>query len=130
MKYKIFISIVLVFFGLQSCKDTLKIDPVDFFQPHQFYKNEQELNYALNGVYSTLTTSSSPYQSLVARMGLDADEGYISYTADRNSLSDYRVVATDGKVLSYWTVLYAGINKANTLLANIEHAQVKENEKL
>lgn len=130
MKYKIIIGVFLVLWSLQSCKDTLKVEPVDFFQPHEFYKNKEELNYALNGVYSTLTASSSPYQSFVARMGLDADEGYINYAADRNSLADYRVVASDSRILSYWTVFYAGINKANDLLINIDNAQVEEGEKL
>lgn len=126
MKRKIFSICILFILTVISCKDALKVEPEDFLQPNQFYRNENELNYALNGVYSTLTASNSPYQSVIARLGLDADEGYINYTADINSVADYRVVPTDTKVLGYWTVLYAGINRANFLLQGLEKAPVEE----
>lgn len=112
-----------------SCHDLLDKDPEDSLTPDNYYNTEQQLNYALNGVYSTFGTSSLYANNMLGAMGLDADEGYDMYSADKLTVSDYYVVASDTKILGYWTALYSGINRANLLLENINKPQMDEGKR-
>lgn len=118
--------ILLLVAGLASCKKILNQEPADFLTPENYYNTEQQLNYALNGVYATLGSSGTYGNNMLGRMGLDADEGYNFYTLDLASVGDYNVVPTDTKILSYWSVLYEGINRANLLLENINKPVMDE----
>jgi len=124
---KIFLLLtVLLLIGFTSCKKFLNTNPDDFLSPKNYYETEAQLNVALNGVYSTLAHQSLYCNNMLARMGIEADEGFCSNAAELTGVAGYNVSTTDTKVTSYWQVLYAGINRANALLENIDKPTMDE----
>ncbi|MEQ7801489.1 RagB/SusD family nutrient uptake outer membrane protein [Pedobacter sp. ASV1-7] len=110
---------ITVYIFLVGCQKPLELTPYDFLSPTEYYENKTQINNALTGVYSTLKDNALYANNMLGRMGLDADEAYNRNSNDANSIGDYAVSTADIKVLSFWRVLYAGINRANSLLANI-----------
>ncbi len=121
MKNSIKILMVILAFGAASCS-VLDTEPYDFVTPGEYYDTAEELDYALNGIYATLATSSLYGNNMLGRMGLSADLGYCSYSMDYGSVGDNNVTSTDSKILSYWRELYDGIGRANMLLKYVDGA--------
>lgn len=118
MKYiKILTAIITI--SLSSCSGFLDVEPKDSLAPEQYYNTEAELQTALTGVYSTFIKGGTFLNNL-GRVGLDADEVY-NYR-DQNDVADYATSPNDTKILNFWRDYYAGIERANKLLANIDRA--------
>lgn len=103
-----------------SCKKLLETKPVDFSSPEQYYDTEQQLNEALAGVYSSLTTDGtySLYLSLFLAHG--SDEAFYKVNTVTANAMVYDHNPADVYVDATWRDLYKGINRANYLLANID----------
>lgn len=129
MKRAFLLITVLFLIGFSSCKKFLNTDPEDFLSPKNYYETEKQLNTALNGVYFTLAHQSLYCNNMLARMGIEADEGFCSNAAELTGVAGYNVSTTDAKVTGYWQALYAGINRANTLLENINKPTMDETER-
>lgn len=129
MKRAFLLVTVLFLIGFSSCKKFLNTDPEDFLSPKNYYETEKQLNTALNGVYFTLAHQSLYSNNMLARMGIEADEGFCSNAAELTGVAGYNVSTTDAKVTGYWQALYAGINRANTLLENINKPTMDETER-
>lgn len=129
MKKVLIWMMVLLFTGLTSCKKFLNTNPEDFLSPKNYYETEAQLNTALNGVYSTLASQNLYCNNMLARMGIEADEGFCSNTAELAGVAGYNVSTTDAKVRGYWQALYAGINRANALLENINKPTMDETKR-
>lgn len=126
---KIIILFGVLLITLNSCKKSFEKTPSDFLEPSNYFKTEEQLNFALNGVYSTLSESGLYSNAMLGRLGLDADQGYNRYSLDIASVSDYNYTAADSKILAYWRVLYGGINRANLLLENINKPEMDETKR-
>ena len=94
--------------------------PEDFSTPDNFCETYDELNSALLGVYATLADGSIYGNNMLGRMGLSADLGYERYSFDETSVGYYDVSTADSKISGYWRDLYAGIGRANMVLADID----------
>ena len=115
--YFILVTVALCF----ACNKVLDIDAGKYIiLEEDYYKTEEQLNAALRGAYATLADGSLFGNNLLGRMGLEADEGYESYSSDLNTVGDYNVYATDSKILGYYRVFYRGINRANLLLESVD----------
>ncbi|NGM90533.1 RagB/SusD family nutrient uptake outer membrane protein, partial [Parapusillimonas sp. SGNA-6] len=112
-----------------SCNSFLDMHPEDFLTPNQYFETAEQVNYALNGVYTTLGATALYGGHILGRYGLDADLGFSRWGNDIASVGDYNVVPTDVRILNYWETLYAGINRANLLLENIGEANIDEHLK-
>ncbi len=121
MKIRYFITSLFLAIGmlLSSCEKFLDTTPEDFLTPKNYYETETQLQYALNGVYATLKSSSLYGNYMLGRMGLEADEGFSSFPNELATVGGYNVSTNDIKVEAFWKELYIGINKANLLLENI-----------
>ena len=109
-----------------SCNDILDIDPSEYsLVKEYYYSSEKEVNYALNGVYSSLADGNLYGNNMIGRMGLEADEAFEDYSSDENSVGDYNTESTDYKVQRYWQSLYEGIGRANNLLENIDNESIE-----
>jgi hypothetical protein len=126
MKNWYLIIMMLAVITLASCKKFLDTSPSDFLSPKNYYETEAQLNTGLTGVYVTLASQSLYCNNMLARMGLEADEGFCSNATELSGVAGYNVSTTDSKVLSYWQALYAGINRANLVLENINKPQMDE----
>lgn len=120
------LSVLLLGVSMVSCKKFLNTTPEDFLSPKNYYETEAQLNYALNGVYATLKSSSMYGNYMLGRMGLEADEGFNFATNELATVGGYNVSANDIKIEAFWKELYTGISKANLLLANIQKPEMDE----
>ncbi|TYR37529.1 RagB/SusD family nutrient uptake outer membrane protein [Sphingobacterium phlebotomi] len=120
-----YIGLSVFLMSTTSCSKLLDLEPSGYeMLAEGYYTTESELNYALNGVYANLADSYLYGNNMLGRMGLEADEAYEDYSSDENSVGDYNTEATDTKILNYWRACYTGINRANTLLANIDNDEI------
>ncbi len=124
MKHYIYLLLGVMLLGT-SCS-LLETEPLDTHTPDEFYSSQEEVEYALNGVYAVLAHTQLFGGDLLARMGLTADIGYESYSSDYNSVGDYDTQASDPKVQKYWRYFYEGINRANMLMERIDQANLEE----
>jgi len=115
-KYSLLVIILMMSFG--SCKKLLDKKPTDFLSPETYYATEDELQYALNGVYNMLGTICGT--SWVYRYSLEADEAWYNLN---NSIGvhNYAFTSSEQFPLDLWTNLYSGISRANTLIANVNN---------
>lgn len=115
------IMVAAVALSAQACS-FLDLSPQDNFVAEHYYRNQDEVEYALMGVYSTLASSNLYGGNILGRLGLCADIGYEDYASDEGTVGYNSVVPQDTKVTNYWKQLYSGIGCANKLLENIDGA--------
>jgi hypothetical protein len=119
MKKILLLLLIPVLTGISSCKKALESDPKDFLSPANYYNTEEQLNFALNGVYDILGQRAVYGDALISRMGTEADEGF--YAASTFSGPQvYSHSTSDTYVLNLWQLMYDGINRANILLENVD----------
>lgn len=112
---------------LNACS-FLDLSPKDFISPSEYYDTEEELETALNGVYSYLRDGALYKNYMIGRMGLDADQGYDNRDGDAGTVSQYQTSASDVKVEKFWQACYAAINNANLLISAIDQYEIDVEE--
>ncbi|MFT4094229.1 MAG: RagB/SusD family nutrient uptake outer membrane protein [Niabella sp.] len=119
------VSIILLFAFFSSCNKILDVNADDYvITADGYYSTEEQLETALRGVYATLAESGLYANYMIGRMALDADEGYFNYATDLGTIGYNSISTSDVKILAYWQKLYAGINRANFLLANVDNTSI------
>jgi len=86
MKHYIFLLLGVMLLG-SSCS-LLETEPMDTHTPEDFYSTQEEVEFALNGVYAVMANTQLYGGDMLARMGLTADIGYESYSSDYNTVGD------------------------------------------
>lgn len=114
-----------------SCEDFLETTPYDFLAPETFYSNESECTMALAGVYWTLVTQEV-YGNYYSCMLSNVDD--LSYYKRAASATASQVYGNDhdpsnSTIYDVWVQLYSGINNANTLLENVDNADMEDDVK-
>ncbi|WP_461484722.1 RagB/SusD family nutrient uptake outer membrane protein, partial [Pedobacter sp.] len=112
-----------------SCSSFLDTQPQDFISKQNYYKTEAQAYAALNGVYSTLSNIATYANFMVGRMGLDADEGRESSASRILGPTVYNIESTDANIQAHWSILYAGINRANLLLESLDKITMDKTKK-
>lgn len=128
---KTFNRIILSFtclFAAFSCS-FLEVEVQNVTTKDNYYRNETQLQEALDGVYATLNEGSLYANNMLGRMGLSADLGYEYYKKDANTVGYYQASTSDVAINGFWQACYRGINRANMLLENIDRAEAKDAEK-
>jgi SusD family. len=118
--------LVLIILHIAACKKFLDTQPTDFVVPEQYYNTEQQLNEALAGVYSSLTQTATYGLFMSFYLTAGTDEGFYKNTSAVPHPANYDIVVSEPKINNTWNNLYAGINKANNLLANINKPEMDE----
>lgn len=129
MKYVHILLIVSCCMVTGSCKKFLGTKPQDFLSPVNYYSTEEQLTFALAGVYSHLAKTELYGDRMLGRMGLDADEGFYSRSSELTGVSVYEVSASDPVITTHWRWLYEAINRANLLLASIQKPKMDETKR-
>lgn len=119
---------VFVIIGTTSC-DILEITPSDFVTPEYYYNNSDQINLALNGVYSTLGSYGLYQYTYLCQLGTEADEGFYSRSTTTNGPQFYNYTSSDIKIKDLWQTLYIGIENANLLLENINKPTMDEGKR-
>lgn len=118
--------------SLASCSD-LDEKPYTFIDPNSFYKNEGEVQEALNGVYNRFRRIYSGNNSLyVAELELLTEQGWPTYNKDNmHELSQwsYANSASVGGVMKTWSTAYDCINRANVVLGRVDGVSMSDETK-
>ncbi|WP_020530291.1 RagB/SusD family nutrient uptake outer membrane protein [Flexithrix dorotheae] len=135
---KIYIKLKYVFFSLLflfsiSCdeQEFLKEEPLDFFSPGNAYVTFSDYQSALTDLYSKIRSlhyegnNQDPFAHFLATDIAKHARG------DANRFGDYDVwlIPTNGMVNYHWTRWYKIIANANTIISNIEMADLSDEEK-
>ena len=111
--------LVLICISAISCEKFLDTKPTDFAVPEQYYNTEQQLNEALAGVYTSLTTTGNYGLYIPFFYEAGTDEMYYRLSTLSPHPAYYNISSSEPRINTTWNDLYAGINRANNLLANI-----------
>lgn len=117
---KIAIISLLACFTLGSC-DFLEKEPTKL-TPENYFNTEEEAASFLTGIYAIISQQAfyaADYMYLVA--GDDMSHYGGSRGPTSTGLICNNATTSDAAVTAFWYVLYAGINRANMFLENIDH---------
>lgn len=121
MKKNIFL--VLISIGvLLGCKRYLTTTPQDFSTASTYFRDEKSATLALNGVYTQFRKQFFLRGYWQARMVGTADDIYS--TISNTFTAGLNITANDDYIWRTWQVVYQTIERANVLLANIDHVEM------
>lgn len=122
MKFKSIFTILFVLAISTSCTKILDTEPTNFTKVDNYYSTEEELQFALNGVYDNLGSTELYGRDMLYAWNAQTDEAafniYLSSHALAYAYYDYN--SSTPEIRALWSSLYKGIYRANLLLANIE----------
>lgn len=127
--YKLFLLLVI---GFCSCENNM-LDMESLTEPVDeiFYKNEKELNLALNGTYNSMRLTTDYKIPLMVAMDNGATDIGVSRGICSAMMNQGQGMqsSTNGGFLTIYSDHYKGIARANALLENMERAKdvVEEN---
>lgn len=125
---KIFLMLTFLSVILSSCEKFLDITPTDTLSPEGYFKTEEEAEIALAGVYDILGKSGTYGRTLFFELDI-ADDSFVALSAWTQDISLFNYNNSDTKLTDLWNYLYTGINRANTLLANIHKVEMADDKK-
>ncbi|MCB0568583.1 MAG: RagB/SusD family nutrient uptake outer membrane protein [Phaeodactylibacter sp.] len=116
------IPIILAVFLLGACEDDLNLAPISDPGSNGFYKNADDFEQAVNGIYAAFGVQNNvDYASQY--VVLDESRSDNIYTPgqagvrDWNSINNFQnTLATLGTIRNVWNVTFNGIMRANTVL--------------
>ena len=126
MKTKLSILILVLVFSMSSCKKYLEVLPKDFVSPENYFNNETELNTALVGVYDIMGSAALYGEILWSQFEVATDESFYRQSTTTIGVQVYNYDSNNSSVAGIWKALYAGIERANILLANIDKPTMPE----
>jgi len=129
MKRRFFLLMLpVVLIAAGGCKKFLDKEPT-FLVTQNYYSNETEVNSALAGVYDILSQETMWGGQIPIRHNATTDESFFSYTSYPSGPFRYNYDASDPYVATLWKNLYTGIERANTLLANLDNTSMDSSKK-
>ncbi|RZK98586.1 MAG: RagB/SusD family nutrient uptake outer membrane protein, partial [Pedobacter sp.] len=129
MKKTFLLATLITIFSFTSCKKYLDVDPTDFTTPETFFESPKDLDQALTGVYSSLNNTGTYSRNLVFDLAFGTDEAFYKRSTAQVDPIVYNADGSNSTITATWSSLYAGINNANLLLANIDRPVMDETER-
>ena len=127
-KFKFTLALILLFLIGESCNKYLTTSPQDTLVTTQYYQTNAQIKEALSGIYSYLAQDGTFSRNLLLELEMSNDEGQFDNRNNvNNNPSLYDCQASTAIYSACWTDLYAGINAANLLLANIDSSAADAN---
>jgi hypothetical protein len=136
MKTKIYLTSLLCI-GFLSCDDSLNVEPETFVSGSVYYKNADQVESAVNGVYSVLQnlhTSQNFWMFTETR----SDNTTYQYNINsrccitREQIDEFLNTSTDRFTEGFWNGLYNGVQQTNVIIDRIDGAdipdQIKKNQ--
>ena len=122
---------LLAILAMPACNDDFLTEtPTDFIAPENFYNNEADATAAVNAAYATFITLQSPLSSsdylgrnfwMVAEYPTEVVTSRLSAGNERSLVDNYHTqfASSHNYLLGIWQAAYAGINRANSVIANV-----------
>jgi hypothetical protein len=125
-KYIVLPSIAALILGSFSCKKYLDKLPLDTITSEAFYSNATQVQQALTGVYSaygarTISPGYANPTPYYAKMDLHTEIGL--ERGLNGTIGSGAYGPTDGTIRELWAGFYQVIQRANSLLFNMQRAQ-------
>ncbi len=120
MKIRYYLLAILFFVSLGSCKKFLATEPTDFLNPSNYYETEAQLQFARAGAYHHLGAGGLHGTYANYLLAWQADEGYMNRATLTSGPWNYFYSSADPYVSGLWSNLWAGINRTNVVLANVD----------
>lgn len=126
---RIYYILFIAVFTFSQCEDPLQENPKDFLSKTNFYTTEADAEAAVAATYATLSGGSFYTIWYMALVEINAD--YVDGRGSQFNISQYQGLDTQnqGRAFASYTEMYAGINRANTVIANVEAIEMDENKK-
>lgn len=124
MKKHISLFAVSLLITLCSCVD-LDLSPYSSLSTENFFKNQSDANSAVIASYSgfTNTTVFNQFSEVVQTQGTDDAEwgnGRNTSNTNKNDFDKCKYTPASNLIYTLWTAYFAGINKCNFAINNIE----------
>ncbi|MDD2798021.1 MAG: RagB/SusD family nutrient uptake outer membrane protein [Bacteroidales bacterium] len=102
----------------------LKEKPLDFVNPEEYYRTNEELIYGLNGAYSTLRNTSYYGANFPLASEAFIDVLYSSNTnfTPYSNVNSTLGLANNATLMGMWAALYSTINHANVVISRAQGA--------
>ena len=127
-KIKIYTSILFItLLGFSNCSDFLETEPKSFWTDENFYSTKQEVDLAINGIYSQLAKDEVYGWNFNVRIEAGTDESYTNDTGATWAESKYEHTAASNPIKETWLQFYKAIQLANQVEKNISPA-IYDNE--
>jgi len=114
------ILLTVLIISFSSC-DFLEVDPEGFIPTKDYYKTEDDAYMALVGVYNPLASQFFYGRDWFFAFNIQDDLGYYDRNYSTEELFLNNFTYTNTRLNNLWTTLYAGINRANSFLVNVEN---------
>ncbi len=120
--YKSCILFILIITTLTSCKKFTEIDPpINSLNPAQTFGDNLSAEAAINGIYTTMTSSPVISENITAYLALSADELIKNNPEDESSqLMNNSLSVNNSKTSSLWSGFYQVIGQANACLDGLQ----------
>lgn len=116
-------ALLCVILSLNSCDDAIDLQPISDIGADRFYQNEEQLNFAVVGIYSSLQQKQN-LEWIVTE--LRSDNTQLSFDNSQNANVPYRELdrfvanPLNEFIANYWRASYKTIGLCNNVLANLE----------
>jgi hypothetical protein len=122
MKRILYTLLTVLSLSIVSCKKFLDTVPTDTLVSTEYYNTEAKLNGALAGVYQPLASAGIYGDNMFDQLGASTDEGFYARSAQTTGIMVYNFDYGNSDLNNFWSQLYIGIERANTLIQNINIA--------
>ena len=122
-------ALVLVAVALTGCDDFLDKGVLGYSTNENFYDTKYKLQAALNATYDVLQSdkfTSSEWRFGDA-LGDDMKGGDESLASQQGQLAHFRFSTSNIYIKERWEVNYAGIHRANQVIANAHRVRITDN---
>jgi hypothetical protein len=133
MKARIYLSLLLCA-GFIACEDSLNVEPETFVSGTGYYKSEQQIEAAVNGVYSVLQNLHTN-QNFWMFTETRSDNTTYQYNVNnrccitREQIDEFLNTSTDRFTEGFWNGLFNGVQQTNVILDRIEGAGISDTAK-
>ncbi|MDA0671867.1 MAG: RagB/SusD family nutrient uptake outer membrane protein, partial [Bacteroidetes bacterium] len=124
-----FLTLLIPALLLSACSDDFTtLSPISERNIGSFYQIQGDFEVAINGAYDALQDRGTFATNFVLLMEMRADNaanggGATGLAATLEALDTFNEIATAEELLTTWEDAYAGIARANTILARIDGAE-------
>ncbi len=125
---KYFLASMLIL-ACSSCGDSwLNLEPSTYAQTDETINVLSDVNYALNGIYSTMQDAYA-YSGRLVYYGDAAGDDMQAYSSTKRTGSAYLLSFTkDNAQSTYWSYPYTMITECNSILAQIDDIETVETD--
>ena len=120
--------LLLLIIIVSGCDKFLDTKPTDSLTPATYYNTEDQLNRGLIGVYDIFGRAEVYGEYMVWQLNSTTDETYQVGNVTTGFRS-YNYDAANANVYSFWRALWQGVQRANTLLDNINKPVMSESKR-